>query len=79
MMLEINLTLNSKMLFLFKDLLENIRKKKYTLFAFYEFKKPKINLEVKINPKTGINHWVGTGIGPEIWQVFSFGLNPKRQ
>ena len=41
MMLEINLTLNSKMLFLFKDLLENIRKKKVYAFRFLRIQKAK--------------------------------------
>ena len=41
MMLEINLTLNSKMVFIFKDLLENIRKKKVYAFRFLRIQKVK--------------------------------------
>ena len=40
-MLETNLTLNSKMLFLFKDLLENISKKKVYAFHFLRIQKAK--------------------------------------
>ena len=41
MILEINLTLNSKMLFHFKVLLENIRKKKVYAFHFLRIQKAK--------------------------------------
>ena len=66
MMLETNSALNSKSYFFSKKYLKTFVRKRFPLFTFYEFKKPKINLGGKINQKTGINHWVGTGIGPEI-------------